>query len=89
MFRYLARSLGTGILYRAGPKNATGGTESLVGYADSSYSDDHIDRRSTIAFAIRLNGGVVAWASRKTATVTLSTTEAEYIALSPAAKQLI
>lgn len=86
VLRYLAGTLRTGIQYGIG---RPGGRETLVGYADSSYSDDQVDRRSTMAHAICLNGGAIAWSSRKTATVTLSTTEAEYMALSPAAKQMI
>lgn len=61
----------------------------LIGYSDSSFFDDLVDRRSTIAYAIRVAGGAVAWMSKKAPKVALSTTEVEYMALSQSAKQLI
>lgn len=62
------------------------GNPELTGYTDSSYADDLVDRRSTTAYLILLNGGAVAWASKKAQRVALSSTESEYMALSQSAK---
>jgi hypothetical protein len=36
-----------------------------------------------------INGGIVTWMSRKQTSITLSSTEAEYIALSEAARKIV
>ena len=84
VFRYLAGTSDMQIRYGGPGKDLP-----LVGYSDSSFSDDLVDRRSTMAYAIRIAGGAIAWMSKKAPTVALSTTEAEYMALSQSAKQLI
>lgn len=45
------------------------------------------DRKSTQAYTVRLYGGLIAWRSSKQDTVTTSTTEAELLALSQAARE--
>ena len=55
----------------------------LVMYADASYADDEIDRRSTSAYLAMFNGPI-AWKSKRQATIALSTTEAEIAALTAA-----
>jgi hypothetical protein len=65
-----------------------GETELVVrDYTDASFQTDHDDLRSQSGFVIVLNGGVVSWKSSKQETTTDSTTEAEYIAASEAAKE--
>ncbi|KAL0381965.1 UNVERIFIED_CONTAM: Retrovirus-related Pol polyprotein from transposon TNT 1-94 [Sesamum calycinum] len=51
-------------------------------------SDDD-NAKSESGFAFKLNGGVVAWKSSKQATTADSTIEAEYIAASEAAKEVV
>jgi hypothetical protein len=72
-----------GITYRSG-----GGSQ-LVGYADASFAADKETRRSHTGFVFLLAGGAVAWRSRRQQCVTLSTAEAEYVALCSAAKDAI
>ncbi|KAL0394696.1 UNVERIFIED_CONTAM: Retrovirus-related Pol polyprotein from transposon TNT 1-94 [Sesamum latifolium] len=57
-----------------------------IPYASASDDDDV---KSQSGFIFKLNGGAVAWKSSKQATTTDSTTEAEYIAASEAAKEVV
>jgi hypothetical protein len=57
------------------------------GYTDVSFQTDHDDLRSQSKFVFVLNDGVVSWKSSKQETTADSTTEAEYIAASEAAKE--
>ncbi|OWM63208.1 hypothetical protein CDL15_Pgr010608 [Punica granatum] len=68
-----------------------GGEEELVvrGYTDASFQSDKDDSRSQSGYVFCLNGGVVSWKSSKQETVADSTTEAEYIAASNAAKKAV
>jgi hypothetical protein len=66
-----------------------GGEDELVvkGYIDASFQTDKDDFASQSRFVFCLNGGAVSWKSSKQETVADSTTEAEYIAASEAAKE--
>ena len=66
-----------------------GGKEELVvtGYTDASFQTDKDDSKSQSGFVFKVNGGVVSWKSFKQKMVADSTTEAEYIAASEAAKE--
>ena len=66
-----------------------GGDEELLakGYTDASFMTDHDDFKSQSGYVFTLNGGAVSWKSFKKNTVADSTTEAEYIAASEAAKE--
>ena len=68
-----------------------GGEEELVvnGYTDPSFQIDKDDFRSQSGFVFCLNGGAVSSKSSKQETVADSTTEAEYIAASEAAKEAV
>lgn len=53
----------------------------LHGYTDSDWANDKNDRKSVSGYVFKIFGNTVSWGSRKQATVSLSSTEAEYIAL--------
>ncbi|MCF6774911.1 Ty1/Copia family ribonuclease HI, partial [Corynebacterium sp. MC-12] len=65
-----------------------GDTQCLVtGYSDSDYTGDVDSRRSMAGYVFTLGGSVVSWKATLQPTVTLSTTEAEYMALTEAVKE--
>ena len=62
---------------------------SLEVFADADYASKATDRRSVSGGAIMCGGACVCWFSRTQKCVTLSTSEAEYVALGDAAKDLL
>ncbi|XP_057451761.1 secreted RxLR effector protein 161-like [Lotus japonicus] len=83
IFRYLNGTIDLGILYNRK------GNEDLVAFTDSDYAGDFDDRRSTSGYVFLLGTGSIAWSSKKQAVVSLSTTEAEFIAAAMCACQCI
>ena len=77
VLRYVMGTKDLGVFYR---RNAGGTENELEVYTDSDYAGDVEDRRSTSEYVFLLSGGAVAWSSKKQPIVTLSTTEAEYVA---------
>ncbi|MCO5551899.1 hypothetical protein L7F22_005406 [Adiantum nelumboides] len=65
------------------------GKLSVVGYTDADYAGDLDKRRSTSGYLYTFAGGAISWLSRLQSCVTLSTTEAEYVAVSEACKEAI
>ena len=68
-----------------------GGEDELIvnGYTDASFQSDKDDSRSQSGFVFCLNGGAVSWKSSKQEIVADSTKEAEHIAASKAAKEVV
>ena len=58
----------------------------LIGYSDSDWAGDKDTRRSTTGYCFLLMGASIPWAARKQHTVALSSTEAEYMALTACTK---
>ncbi|CAM8986036.1 unnamed protein product [Rhodiola kirilowii] len=61
----------------------------LVGYVDSDYDGNKDHRKSTTAFFYTWNGNYVSWKSQLQPIVTLSFTEAEYVAAIEAVKEAL
>lgn len=82
-FMYAKRILryihGTSELRMVYHRNAT--ADILTGYADSDWAGDKNDRKSTSGYVFMVFGNTVSWLSQKQPTVSLSSTEAEYLAL--------
>jgi transposase InsO family protein len=57
------------------------------GYSDSDWAGDAETRRSTSGYAFFVAGGLVSWKARRQSIVTLSSTEAEYVALAEAFRE--
>ena len=83
ILRYLQGTAGFGILY------AKGGNNELIGFTDSDYAGCLEDRKSTSGYVFMLSSGAVAWSSRKQPIVTLSTTEAEFVAAAACSCQAV
>ncbi|KAJ9536778.1 hypothetical protein OSB04_un000002 [Centaurea solstitialis] len=62
---------------------------SVIEYSDASFQTDRDDFRSQSGYVFTLNGGAISWKSSKQDTIADSTTEAEYIAASDAAKEAV
>ena len=62
--------------------------EGLVGYVDADWaSQDH--RHSISAYIFQIDGGSISWSCQKQTIVALSTTEAEFIALTHGTKEAL
>ena len=66
-----------------------GGEDDLVVASDASFADNTLDRKSSQAYVMKLFGGLIGWRASKQDTVTTSTTEAELLTLSQAAKEAL
>lgn len=61
---------------------------SVSAFSDSDYGSCLISRKSISVYVVLLNGNLVSWRSKKQSAVTLSSTEAEYVALCDCVKEL-
>ena len=82
IFRYLRGTSDLCLKYEKG------NDEVVVGYSDADWAGDLNDRPSTTGNVFMQSGAAISWLSKKQATVALSTSEAEYIALSLAAQEI-
>jgi histone deacetylase 1/2 len=64
-----------------------GGSMSVAGYSDSDWAEDREDQRLTSGYTFCLGDGAISWQLKKQATVSLSSTEAEYKAMSDSCKE--
>jgi len=83
--RYLAGTKHLSICYDGQPAT---NKSTCSAYSDSSYADDTQTRQSSQGYVFLLFGGAVDWTANKQRTVTTSTTEAELLSLSFAAKEI-
>jgi hypothetical protein len=58
-------------------------------FVDADYGGCKDTRRSTSGYVFIMAGGPVTWSSKRQATVALSTVEAEYVAMSRCAQQMV
>lgn len=57
-------------------------------YCDADWAQDKLDRKSIGGYLIRLNNDVISWQVKKQSVVALSSTEAEYMQMTQAAKEI-
>jgi hypothetical protein len=85
--RYLAGTTNQGLVFKSNgfdPENPTSEV-----YVDASWGNDLEARRSTTGLVVKFNGNVICWATKKQRTVALSSTEAEYMALTEATTEAL
>jgi hypothetical protein len=71
-------------------KLCLGGNDiNMRGYCDADWGGDLDTRRSTTGYVFFIGDGAISWNSKRQPTVALSTTEAEYMATTQAAKEAI
>lgn len=61
----------------------------LIAFADADWGSDPHTRRSNTGYLVLIGGAAVSWNSRAQKTRALSSTEAEYMSLSDACRQLV
>lgn len=64
-----------------------GGDATICGFSDSDWAEDRHERCSTTGYSFRWGSGPISWRSQTQATVSLSSTEAEYKALSDSCRE--
>ncbi|GJT40254.1 retrovirus-related pol polyprotein from transposon TNT 1-94 [Tanacetum coccineum] len=83
VFRYLRGTINWGLWY---PKDTA---MALTAYADADHAGCQDTRRSTSGSAQFLGDKLVSWSSKKQKSTAISTTEAEYIAMSGCCAQIL
>ena len=83
ILRYLVLTPTLGLWY---PK---GSTFELIGYSDSDWAGDKVDRKSTSGACQFIGRSLVSWSSKKQNSTALSTAEAEYIFAASCCTQLL
>ncbi|XP_004292800.1 PREDICTED: uncharacterized mitochondrial protein AtMg00810-like [Fragaria vesca subsp. vesca] len=83
LLRYLKGSVGRGILMKQN------GNTDIMGYTDTDWAGNSLDRKSTTGFCTFVGGNLVSWRSKKQTVVSRSSAEAEYRAMASTACELI
>jgi hypothetical protein len=78
VLRYVRGTASSGLLLAASP------TSDIVAYSDADWAGCPDTRRSTSGYCVYLGGALVSWSSKRQATVSRSSAEAEYRAVANA-----
>lgn len=82
ILRYLSGTINYGLVF------TKHNNWNLNAFADADWANDCTDRKSYTGFIIKLGNDTINWESRKQRCVALSSTEAEYLAMSDACKDI-
>lgn len=82
VLRYLAGTINYGLHFTKS-KELT-----INAYADADWANDLLDRKSYTGLVVKLGQNVINWESRKQRCTALSSTEAEYLAISDVCKDI-
>lgn len=80
VLRYLHKTATTKLRYTRKEAN-------IVAYTDADWAGDPIDRKSFSGYVTLFAGGATSWSSKKQTMTALSTTEAEFVAISEGTKE--
>ena len=84
LFRYLKGTLDYKLTYSPDPSG-----QLFTSYCDASHGDNPDSGRSTGGYILKIGTGAVSWSSKLQSFVTLSSTEAEFVAAVDAGKEII
>lgn len=82
VLRYLKGTINYSLTYECSDLN-------VKGYVDADWANNVLDRKSYSGFIFDMCNGPVSWEAKKQSCVTLSSTEAEYVAITQAAKECV
>jgi hypothetical protein len=85
VLRYLKGTSSLGLTYTRGLSNPN----RLIAYADADWATCPETRRSISGYCTIMNGAAVAWKSKKQGAVAISSSEAEFVAASRAADEIV
>ncbi|XP_071572361.1 uncharacterized protein [Temnothorax nylanderi] len=83
--RYLKSTANYKLKLRSNIKNKS----NLTGYVDANWAESRTNRKSNSGYIFKYHGAAISWACRKQSCVALSSTEAEYIALSDGGQKML
>jgi transposase InsO family protein len=93
VLRYLKGTATLGLNYSSSSSSSNDSSNNggviTSAYCDADWAGDHADRKSQTGLLVKVGGNTVIWASRKQTTTSLSTCEAEYIAISSVVQEVI
>lgn len=84
ILRYIKGTINYGLIFKAEDNKGI-----LAGYSDADWAGDIDTRRSTSWYVFQICGSTVSWCSKRQSSVSKSSTEAEYIALSVASQEAV
>ena len=83
IFKYIKGTSGYGLTFsKDNPKD-------VKAFSDADYANDVETRKSTTGYVILWGSSVISWCSQRQSVVTLSTTDAEYIAACQTAREIM
>jgi hypothetical protein len=82
VLRYLRGTINMALVYRNDETH-------LNAFVDSDYAGDTVDRKSMSGYFVKIGDTACIWGSKKQIAIALSTCEAEYHALTMAAKDVV
>jgi len=85
--RVLSGTVNYGLRYR-NDESVYGNSVCITGYCDADWAGDKTDRKSTSGYCVYVNNNLVTWNTRKQQSVSLSTAEAELMAIVEVLKEV-
>lgn len=86
IMRYLKSSIDHKLRYTRVTENKN---LEIEGYCDADWASDIDNRRSCTGYVFKVSNAAVSWGSKRQQTIALSSTEAEYMAMSSAVQEAI